>query len=255
MKNIEELEKIVVLIDADNTILVKLKSILDEISTYGRIVVKKAYGDWKNSTLKNWEDELKRLAIKPEQQFAYVTGKNATDIAMVIDSMDLLHTGVYDAFVLISSDSDFTPLAIRLRESGVYVFGVGEEKTPQSFKNACDDFILVEYLSTANTKADSTSLVESGTNKSTVSTGSAEQININEIHRLIKIASEKYQDEDGLVNVSSIGTYIKRAKPDFNPRIYGFAKLTDLLKHYPEKYEMKRYKGKGTATIIAYKCT
>lgn len=251
MKTIEELEKIVVLIDADNTQLIKLKSILDEISTHGRIVVKKAYGDWKNSILKNWEDELKRLAIKPEQQFAYVTGKNATDIAMVIDSMDLLHTELYDAFVLVSSDSDFTPLAIRLRESGVHVFGVGEEKTPQSFKNACDDFILIEYLSNIGT---TTVLSKPEIDKTSAAEDDLEQTNIDDIHSLLEIAYEKYQDDDGFVNVSSAGMYIKRAKPDFNPRIYGFAKLPDLLEGYPGKYEMKRYKGKGTVTIIAYKC-
>ncbi|MEG1801171.1 MAG: NYN domain-containing protein, partial [Oscillospiraceae bacterium] len=129
MKDIEELKKIAVLIDADNAQLSKMKAVLDEISTYGRITVKSAYGDWKKPILKNWEDEMKRLAVKPVQQFAYTTGKNATDIAMVIDAMDMLSTNIYDVFVLVSSDSDFTPLAIRLRESGVYIIGVGEEKT------------------------------------------------------------------------------------------------------------------------------
>ena len=140
----ENFQKIAVLIDADNTQLTKLEAVLHEVSTYGRIVVKKAYGNWRKDSLKNWESELKRLAIRAEQQFDYVAGKNTTDIAMVIGAMDLLHTNMYDALVLVSSDSDFTPLAIRLRESGLYIIGAGVTTTPESFKNACDDFILID---------------------------------------------------------------------------------------------------------------
>ena len=137
----ENLQKIAMLIDADNTQLAKLEAVIQEVNTLGRIVVKRAYGNWKKDTLKNWETELKRLAIKAEQQFDYVAGKNATDIALVIDAMHLLYRGIYDAFVIVASDSDYTPLALDLHESGVYVIGVGEAKTPESFRNSCDDFI------------------------------------------------------------------------------------------------------------------
>lgn len=125
----ENLEKIVMLIDADNTQLSKLEDVMQEVSVHGRVVVKRAYGNWKKEALKNWESELKRLAIKAEQQFDYVSGKNATDIALVIDAINLLHKEIYDAFVIVASDSDYTPLAISLHESGVYVMGVGEKKT------------------------------------------------------------------------------------------------------------------------------
>ncbi|MEG0020142.1 MAG: NYN domain-containing protein, partial [Oscillospiraceae bacterium] len=212
--------------------------------------------DWKKPILKNWEDEMKRLAVKPVQQFAYTTGKNATDIAMVIDAMDMLSTNIYDVFVLVSSDSDFTPLAIRLRESGVYIIGVGEEKTPASFRSACDEFILIEYLTPANMNVSNGKSVEAleCEKAKPIIEEHKKQINIDDVHELLKIAFEKYQDGAGFVNVSAAGAYIKRAKPDFNPLIYGFAKLPDLLKSFPEKYEIKRSRGKGTVIIIAYRC-
>ena len=133
MTSVESLEKMAVLIDADNTQLSKLEPLLQEVSTHGRIVTKRAYGNWRKEGLKNWEAELKRLAIKAEQQFDYTVGKNATDIALVIDAVTLLHRNLYDAFVLVSSDSDYTPLAIHLRESGVYVMGVGKKTTPEAY--------------------------------------------------------------------------------------------------------------------------
>lgn len=266
----ENFQKIAVLIDADNTQLSKLEAVLHEVSAYGRIVVKKAYGNWRKDSLKNWEPELKRLAIRAEQQFDYVAGKNTTDIAMVIGAMDLLHNNMYDALVLVSSDSDFTPLAIRLRESGLYIIGAGVTTTPESFKNACDDFILIDYLSKADEKpaaaehaaepAAKKPAAEAAPSAEPESTPEPEpepepkKPNIGEIHNLLHIASEKYQDADGFVNVSSSGLYIKRVKPDFNVRAYGYSKLPELLAAFPNKYQIKRYEGKGGATIIAYKC-
>ncbi len=275
------LEKIVFLIDADNTQLAKLGAVIREISTHGRIVVKRAYGNWKKDALKNWEDELKRLAIKAEQQFDYVTRKNATDMALVIDAMDLLHKQIYDAFVIVASDSDYTPLAIHLHEAGVYVLGVGEKKTPESFKNSCDEFIFLENLDSTMKKSSSGQAnAKSGGRKS----GSAENRrgeqedkraetedkreeaedkneeiedkheDIEEIHSLLKIASDKYQDNDGYVNISAAGNYIKRVKPDFDVRTYGFSKLPQLIEAFPQKYEMTKFQGKGTVKIVAYKC-
>ena len=140
----QELQKIAVVIDADNTQISKLEDVFHEISTRVRIVVKRAYGNWHKPALKNWGEIIKRLAIKAEQQFDYVSGKNATDMALVIDTIELLYTNLYDAFVIVSSDSDYTPLAIKLREAGVYVMGVGEQKTPVAFRNACDEFLFLE---------------------------------------------------------------------------------------------------------------
>lgn len=254
----DNLQKIVVLIDADNTQLTKMEAVMREISTYGRIVVKRAYGNWKKELLKNWEDELNRLAIKAEQQFDYVAGKNATDMALVISALDLLHSDIYDAFVLVASDSDYTPLAIRLHESGVYVIGVGENKTPEAFRNACDDFIFLENLSSNKMKKTKNVVVDKALEESTPAIDGVlvqdVSANLDEIHSLLEIAFEKYQDDDGFVNVSSVGAYLKRTKPDFDSRTYGYSKLTDMLAAYPKKYEMKRYQTKGTANIVAYRC-
>ena len=261
------------LIDADNTQLSKLDAVIREISTHGRIVVKRAYGNWKKDTLKNWEGELNRLAIKAEQQFDYATGKNATDMALVIDTMNLLHRRLYDAFVIVASDSDYTPLAINLHESGVYVMGVGEKKTPEAFRNSCDEFIFLENLAesrrrrprrdTANSRdenrknfgGDSIKTFNDGDKFSDISVDDIDRDDeIEEIHNLLKIAFEKYQDDDGYVNLAAAGSFLKRAKPDFDARTFGFLKLPHMIKAYPDKYEMKSYPGKGTATIVAYRC-
>lgn len=236
------LERIAILIDADNTQIAKLELAIQEISTYGRIVVKRAYGNWKKESLKNWEDEVKRLAIKAEQQFDYVTGKNATDMALVIDAIELLNSKIYDAFAIVSSDSDYTPLAIKLHESGVYVFGVGEKKTPESFRNSCDEFIFLENLIKETD-------VE-GKNGGADSSSPVSDVDIAAIHTLLRKAYDTYQDDSGYAYVSSAGIFIKRAKPDFDPRTYGYAKLTHLIKAFPDKYITETEK-KG---IVIYKC-
>ncbi len=258
-----ELQKIAVLIDADNTQLSKIRDVLREVSTHGRIVVKRAYGNWQKEALKKWEAEMKQLAIKAVQQFDYVTGKNATDMALVIDTIELLYTKLYDAFVIISSDSDYTPLAIKLRESGVFVMGVGENKTPDSFKNACDEFLLLENIAQPTpakeeapapaSKAPEKSSSENKT-KPAVKKKAAQQANgINEIHGLLKMAFDTYQDDDGFANIGPAGSFIKRAKPDFDSRTYGYKKLPDFLAAFPKKYEVQRIDKKGT-TVISYRC-
>lgn len=256
----EDLKKIVVLIDSDNTQFSKIADVLNEISTYGRIVVKRAYGNWRKDALKNWEPEIKRLAIKAVQQFDYVTGKNATDMALVIDTLELLHTNNYDAFVIVSSDSDFTPLAMKLHEYGVYVMGVGVRTTPESFRNACDEFLFLENISADSHKApdepgpaaqkDSASPAPAGT---AVQTPDAPD-DIEEIHALLRKAYDTYQDDDGYVHAGAAGNFLKRTRPDFDSRTYGYTKLTQFLAAFPQKYEIKRQRGKNSATVVVYKC-
>jgi uncharacterized LabA/DUF88 family protein len=256
-------KKIVVLIDADNAQVGKLRAIMAELAIHGHIVVKKAYGDWSNPLLKNWKGELNFLAIQPVQQFSYTTGKNSTDIVMVIDAMDLLYAGKYDTFVLVSSDSDFTSLASRLRSSEIYVYGIGEKKTPIAFRNACDDFIFTENLSALenkpveNEKSSENEISKENCNETIDeiknSIENETKQDINNIISLLNIACETYGDEEGWTNVSSAGTYIKRSMPDFDSKNFGFSKLPELITSLNTLFDMKKYKGKGTVNIIAYK--
>ena len=240
MEDFGHQKKIAVLIDADNAQMVKVSLILSELSSHGHIIVKRAYGDWSSRYLKNWRDSLNELAIQPVQQFAYTTGKNATDASMIIDAMDLLYTQKFDAFALVSSDSDFTKLALRLKESEIYVFGVGERKTPISFRNACDDFIFTENL-----KSEEELEKESKENSHNEA--------LNEAANLMQQAWLKHQDEEGWVNVSVASQMLKRMHPDFDPRTYGVSKMSTLLKLLGDYIEVRKVPGKGTATLIEYR--
>ena len=247
----ENLSAIAMFIDSDNTQIKKLEAVIREVSTFGRIVVKRAYGNWTKSLLKNWDEEVKRLAIKPIQQTDYVKGKNTTDMALTIDAMDLLHTEKYDGFAIVSSDSDFTPLAIKLRESGKYVIGIGESKTSEAFISSCDTFIYLEQLK--DIEEDSCTADEKPEAEPQVRVSLRKKDLKFELETLLRIAYDRYQDDEGFVNVSSAGTYIKRVKPDFDIRAFGFRKLPEYLEANPQKYEIKKYAGKGHVTIIAYK--
>ena len=256
-----DLQSMVMLIDADNTKPGKLEAIIQEISANGRIVVKRAYGNWKKENLKNWEEEIKRLAINAIQQFDYVQGKNATDMALVIDAMDLLYRNMYDAFVIVASDSDYTPLAIKLHESGVYVMGVGEQKTPEAFRNACDEFVYLENLDIEPEKKPAEATDYSPSASGHGAEGGAKEgaknsrgNDMKQIHYLLRIAYDKYQDEDGMAKVSAAGSFIKRAKPDFDSRTYGYVKLTQLIEAFPKRYMLVKEKGKGSSSIMSYRC-
>ncbi len=233
----ENLERIALLIDADNTQIGKLEAIINEISTRGRIVVRRAYGNWRKDSLRKWEGELKRLAIRAVQQFDYTKGKNATDMALVIDTMDLLMKHAYDSFVIVASDSDYTPLAIRLQESGAMVFGVGEKKTPEAFRNACDEFIYIENLDVeSDDDADAPAAGSNGKDASR-----KERLDgLSQIHFMLKQGVEKYGDDDGWTNTSVVTQWIKRAKPDFDTRNFGYRKMIELLEDFPKKYEVRR---------------
>ena len=221
--------RLAVLIDGDNAPRDCLKSIMEEIAIYGTPMIKRIYGDWASQGLMSWKNSLLENAVTPKQQFAYTTGKNATDSAMIIDAMDILYTGKTDGYVLVSSDSDFTPLAIRLRESGMYVIGIGEEKTPKAFVQACDKFIRVEvirdkYKKTTKAAAKPAAKKAAEEKKPPVP---------DDIINLIADSVADLADDDGYIDLSNLGNLIIKKQPDFDPRTYGFGKLSTMLKNLP----------------------
>ncbi len=258
MEDENEQKSIAVLIDADNTPHSKLRAILQEIAVHGHIITKRAYGDFSIDTLKNWKNDLNDNAIIPVQQFSYTQGKNSSDSAMIIDAMDLLYTDKYDAIALVTSDSDFTKLATRLRESQIYVFGVGQKKTPQSFISACDDFIYIENLINEEDEAaeeEAAKLAEqkrknhSPKNQKKGVRGLFSRKNngdvmtdrqFRKIYKLLNTAYDKYADENGWADVSAAGSFFKRQDPGFDTVDYGFRKLTDLIEYFDDDFEMKR---------------
>jgi len=235
MKKLDHLKTITVLIDAENAQHSAIGPILDELSKHGNVITKNAYGDWSSDYLKNWPEVLGRLAIKPCHQFARSSGKNAIDIAMVIDAMDMLHTESFDAFALVSSDSDFAGLASRLRRGGKYVFGFGEEKTPIAFRNACDDFIL-------------TSLLTSGpAAERTATPAKSDPVELRDIVELLKSAASEYGDADGWTLASHAGMLIKRQRPDFNPKAFGCKSFMQLVAKLSDDFELRKVpRGEGT---------
>jgi uncharacterized protein (TIGR00288 family) len=217
-------KKIAILIDAENAQLKSLGSILTELSKHGHIIVKRAYGDWSSNHLKNWKKTMNELVIQPIQQFSYTQGKNSSDAALIIDAMDLLYSGKFDAFAIVSSDSDFTPLASRLKESQIHVYGVGEKKTPSSFKNACDDFIYVEVLRELDEEAD-----ENKNQKTNANIKTKDIKKDTKLINLLRNAMEDCADDDGWAALAECGGLIKKQLPDFDPRNYGYTKLSTLI--------------------------
>ncbi len=214
-----------VLIDGDNIPSANVKEMMEEITKYGNPTIKRIYGDWTKPHLNKWKAILLENAITPIQQYAYTTGKNATDSAMIIDAMDILYSGKVDGFCLVSSDSDFTRLATRLREARMQVIGIGEKKTPTPFIVACDKFIYIEILKNSITdNEDSDSDTSKSNQKSSVDTITAKEIN------LIRSSIEDLSDEDGWAFLGDVGSLIQKKRPNFDSRNYGFQKLTPLLK-------------------------
>ena len=221
-----------VLIDADNIPYSNIKGMLDEIAKLGTPSIKRIYGDWTKPTVAGWKPALLEHAITPIQQYSYTTGKNATDSAMIIAAMDILQDGKVDGFCLVSSDSDFTRLATRLRESRMLVIGIGEKKTPNPFIVACDKFIYIEIISgkKIREKKKETTATPSETPK-------YDKID-KQFLNLLKNSIEDIADDDGWAFLAELGSLINKKKPDFDPRNYGFSKLTPLIKSMQQHFEI-----------------
>ena len=218
-----------VLIDADNAAPAIVEGLLAEVAKYGVAAVKRIYGDWTRPNLSGWKDRLLAHSIQPIQQFRYTVGKNATDSAMIIDAMDLLYTGRFDGFCIVSSDSDFTRLASRIREQGLTVYGFGERKTPKPFVTACDKFIYADVLrGGTDTDADADADTDAGT-APTRRRSSQELRQDSRLVRLLQSASQAVSDEDGWSTLGGIGNYIAKQAPEFDSRNYGYGKLSELV--------------------------
>lgn len=212
--------KLAVLIDADNAQPSIVDGLLEEIAKYGTANVKRIYGDWTSNRLNGWKETLLQHSIQPIQQFGYTTGKNATDSAMIIDAMDLLYTDRFDGFCIVSSDSDFTKLASRIRESGLTVFGFGEKKTPDPFVVACDKFIYTEVLRQGGE--------EEPERIKPASTNELKQDS--RLVNLLRNAAEAASDEIGWAQLGAVGSNIAKQAPEFDSRNYGYAKLGELVR-------------------------
>lgn len=205
--------RLAVLIDADNGTASGAEELMQEVARYGTATIKRAYGDWTTPNLQGWKEVLHRMAVQPVQQFRYTTGKNATDSALIIDAMDILHSGKVDGFCLVSSDSDFTRLATRIREAGLVVYGFGKEHTPKPFVAACDKFIYVEILRSATER-----------------TSTPPPVSKQPLKPQLLAALEPTAREDGWASLSALGSQLNRNDPSFDPRNYQCEKLGELVR-------------------------
>ncbi|WP_109299029.1 NYN domain-containing protein [Aquimarina sp. AU474] len=235
-----------VLIDGDNIPSSYIKEMMEEIAKYGNPTIKRIYGDWTKPDLSKWKKILLENAITPIQQYGYTRGKNATDSAMIIDAMDILYSGKVNGFCLVSSDSDFTRLATRLREAGMKVFGIGEKKTPNPFIVACDKFIYLEIL---KYKTEDDEDESESTDKKPEVKNNIDKITQKEI-KLISATISDITDEDGWAFLGDVGSLIQKKQPNFDSRNYGFQKLTPLIKSIKSFEIEQREAAKGKSKLI-----
>jgi hypothetical protein len=223
--------RLAVLIDADNAQAAVIVGLLAEIARFGEATVRRIYGDFTSPASSSWKKVLQRYAIKPVQQFAYSTGKNSTDSTLIIDAMDLLYTRKFDGFCLITSDSDFTGLAMRLREEGLMVLGFGEKKTPEAFRNACHKFVFTEVLRPGASTAEAASEAEAEVRPvAAKSPADAREAKPKFPKKFVLSALEESVDDSGWAHLGTFGSYLNKLQPDFDSRLYGYRKLSDLVK-------------------------
>ena len=266
----DEQRRLAVLIDADNAQPAVIEGLLAEIAKYGVASVKRIYGDFTSTRMTQWKQALLKHSINPVQQFAYTSGKNATDSSLIIDAMDLLYTQRFDGFCLVSSDSDFTRLAQRLREEGLLVYGFGEKKTPDAFVQACDKFVYTEVLRTEASPrtaakpaaaAPAKKAAKSAPQKPATVAAPVAPTAVAEAKEktgeplpiaLIRQAIEEASDENGWAFLGSVGSYLNKIRPDFDPRLYGHRKLSDLLKHQPRHFAIEERTVAGSSNKMIY---
>lgn len=229
--------QLAVLIDADNASVTHLDKLLSEIATLGKASVRRAYGDWTRPQLNSWKNVLLSHSIQPIQQFNYTTGKNATDASLIIDAMDLLYTGRFDGFCLVSSDSDFTRLAQRIREQGLLAYGFGRSNTPKPFVQACDRFTYLELFEDES-NAESVDFYDSADMLFSIN-GSNQMKPVDVAITLVRVAIASMADEQGWANIAPVKNYILKVEPDFDARLFNFDKFSDFLRAYPRYFELQ----------------
>lgn len=239
--------KLAVLIDGDNIPSAYIKEMMEEIAKYGNPTIKRIYGDWTKPHLSKWKNLLLENAITPIQQYGYTTGKNATDSAMIIDAMDILYSEKVDGFCLVSSDSDFTRLATRLREAGMNIIGIGEKKTPNPFIVACDKFIYLEILKNKSDDEETETAKNETSEKSEVDKITPKVI------KLISTTIGDLEDDDGWAFLGDVGNLLQKKQPNFDSRNYGFPKLTPLIKSIKSFEIEQRESPKGRFKLIYVK--
>jgi uncharacterized LabA/DUF88 family protein len=234
--------KIALLIDGDNAQPSLIGSILTETAKYGSITIRRVYGDWTMASMAGWKKALNNFAIQPIQQFRYTVGKNSTDSAMIIDAIDILHSNLVGGFCLVSSDSDYTRLATRIREAGVFVMGIGKKKTPKAFVNACNIFIYTENL-----EPEVTLPRQKGSGRAPLP--KEEKPKELDPLPLLKGAFGMAVQEDGWADLATMGFYLHQLDPSFDPRTYGFKQLSQIIKSYSTVFELK-FKEEGGTTKV-----
>ena len=244
MSSVPDSSRLAVLIDGDNTTPTIIEELLAEIAKYGSVTVKRAYGDWTTPNLRGWKEAINAHAIQPMQQFAYTTGKNATDSAMIIDAMDLLYTGNLDGFCLVTSDSDFTKLASRLRESGKTVYGFGESRTPQPLVAACDKFVYLDVLRRPEKPKDANEGGATAPAPPPNRKSSSDLRGDAKLVRWLREGIDAASDDDGWANLGGVGSHVAKQAPDFDSRNWGYAKLVDLMTAI-DLFEVDRSTGPG----------
>jgi len=252
----EPAKRLAVLIDADNAQAAVIEGLLEEIARFGEATVKRIYGDFTSPASSSWKKVLNRHSIKPVQQFAYTTGKNATDSTMIIDAMDLLYTRRFDGYCLVTSDSDFTGLAVRLREEGLVVYGFGEQKTPEAFRNACHKFVFTEVL---RKPSDVSSVIDKAgaeiprPQQPATSPAPATELKQPAFPReFLMEALDKSSDDNGWAHLGTFGSYLQKIQPDFDSRLYGFKKLSDLVRGRADLFATEERSAPGSTAKQLY---
>ncbi len=240
----DQRKKIALLIDGDNAQPSLIEQILTEAGKYGLITIRRIYGDWTTVNMSGWKHALHNNAIQPVQQFRYTVGKNATDSALIIDAMDILHNRAVDGFCIVSSDSDYTRLATRIREMGFFVMGIGKRTTPKAFVNACNVFIYTENLVSMDTSTREKRVPRKGGREEREK--SAKKL---DPVPLLKGAFDMAEGEDGWANLGTMGFYLRQLDPGFDPRTYGFKQLSQLIKAHSKIFEMRTPEEPGQTAV------